>query len=142
MNLKRHGIAALIALVAFGVFTLVSGSAGLPALYAMAGLALAILGLYFHYRRRTARRAGVLAVAPVVPGLRDDRVIPRDVRVFVIARDNGKCQLRYPGICLVDKEIDIDHRYPWAKGGSSKDPDNLQCACHPCNQKKSDKVLV
>lgn len=136
MNLKRHGIAALIALVAFGVFTLVSGSAGLPALYAMAGLALAILGLYFHYRRRTARRAGVLAVAPVVPGLRDDRVIPKDVKNTVALRDKGVCQIKGPP-CIGGGTV-WDHRVPHAWGGSSKDPDNIQQACDPCNTWKSD----
>lgn len=137
MDLKRHLIAAGIALLAFLVLSLLSGPLGMPVLYAMAAIALASTAAYFHYRRRARREA----LTPTTPG-RDDRVIPRDVRTFVIARDGGRCQLRYPGICLVDKQIDIDHIYPWSKGGSSKDPANLQCACHPCNARKSDKVLV
>ena len=137
MTLRRHGLALLAALIFFGVITLVSGTGSWAALIALVVLALAATVLYFHYRRRSR----VEALTPKTPG-RDDRVIPRDIRTAVIARDGGICQLRYPGICLVDKQIDIDHIYPWSKGGSSKDINNLQCACHPCNARKSDKVLV
>lgn len=34
----------------------------------------------------------------------------------------------------------VDHRIPWAKGGSN-DPDNLVCACAPCNQEKHDHLI-
>lgn len=134
MNLKRHLWALGAALVAFGVLTLASGTGGIPTLIAAGVIALAAFALYFHYRRRTAR----VDALPTTPA-RDDRIIPRDVRTAVIARDNGKCQLRLPGICLVDSQIDIDHKVPYTWGGSSKDEDNLQCACHPCNQAKSNK---
>lgn len=137
MDLRRHGIAAGAALLFFLVMTIRSASWGEPSLIAAGAIMAACTAMYFHYRR--GARAEELE--PVTPA-RDDRVIPRDVRTFVIARDGGKCQLRYPGICLVDKQIDIDHIWPWSKGGSSKDPANLQCACHPCNAHKSDKVLV
>ena len=137
MTLRRHLYALLAALAAFGILTLVSGAFGLPELITLGVLAGVCTVLYFHYRRRAAREA----LTPVTPG-RDDRVIPRDVRTFVIARDGGKCQLRYPGICLVDKQIDIDHIFPWSRGGSSKDANNLQCACHPCNAHKGAKVLI
>lgn len=137
MNIKRHGIASAVAMLAFLVLSLLSGPLGLPVLYALGAVAATCTVLYFHYRRRSARAV----IEPATPG-RDDRVIPRDIRVAVIARDNGRCQLRFPGICLVDKEIDIDHKYPWSLGGSSKDMDNLQCACHPCNAHKGAKLLV
>lgn len=136
MDTRRHAWSLGAALLAFLMLSVLSGPLGLTTLYALVVLGLAATALFLHYRRRQARRA----LIPVTPG-RDDRVIPRDVRTFVIARDGGKCQLRYPG-CLVDSQIDIDHIFPWSKGGSSKDPANLQCACHPCNAKKSDKVLV
>lgn len=137
MTPRRHLYALLAALMAFGILTLMSGAFGLPELITLIVLAGVCTTLYFHYRRKSAR----VEMVPVTPA-RDDRVIPRDVRVAVIVRDGGKCQLKYPGICLVDKQIDIDHIYPHSKGGSSKDMNNLQCACHPCNAHKSDKVLV
>lgn len=136
MTLRRHALALLAALVFFGVMTLASGTGSWGALIALVVIALAATALYFHYRRRSR----IEALLPITPN-RDDRIIPRDIRVAVIARDGGKCQLRYPG-CLVDKDIDIDHIFPWSKGGSSKDINNLQCACHPCNAKKGAKVLV
>lgn len=134
MDLKRHLIAAGIALLAFLVLSLLSGPLGMPVLYAMAAIALASTAAYFHYRRRARREA----LTPTTPG-RDDRVIPRDVRTRVIARDDGKCQLKIPGICLTDSQIDIDHKVPHTWGGSSKDEDNLWCACHPCNVHKGNR---
>jgi hypothetical protein len=136
MNLKRHAISAAIALLAFLVLTLMSASWGLPALIAAGMLALVLTLGYFHYRRRTARAA----IEPVTPA-RDDRVIPQDVKIAVTLRDKGQCQLRFADICLVDKDIQFDHRIPWSKGGSSKDPDNIQCACGPCNRAKSNKMI-
>lgn len=135
MNGKRHLYALAAALMAFGILTMMSGAFGMPELV-VAGVLMAVCTvLFFHYRRKSALRA----LTPATPA-RDDRVIPRDVRTFVIARDGGKCQLRYPGICLVDKQIDIDHVVPWSRGGSSKDAKNLQCACHPCNARKGAKM--
>lgn len=138
MNLRRHGIAALAALVAFAVFTLVSGSAGLPALYAMAAILLVVTALYFHYRRRSARAV----VQPVTPARDPQRMPPKDIEFAVILRDKGICQLNFPGICLRDKLLTVDHKYPWSLGGSSTDMDNLQTACRPCNQSKGAKVLA
>lgn len=140
MTWTKHGWASLAALVAFAVLTLVGGTWSPDAWYTLLGLAAAMAVLYWHYRRRAARRK-VQGVEPVTPA-RDDRVIPQDVKIAVTLRDQGQCQLRYPGICLVDRELCFDHRFPWSKGGSSKDPDNIQLACGPCNRYKSDKVLV
>jgi hypothetical protein len=137
VNWRRHGVAAAVALLWFLVMSVLSQSWGPATLIAAACILLACTASFLHYRRRVRSQA----LVPTTPA-RDDRVIPRDVRVAVIARDGGKCQLRYPGICLVDRQIDIDHIYPWSLGGSSKDIDNLQCACHPCNAHKSNKVLV
>lgn len=130
-------MAAAVALLVFLVLSLMSGPIGMPVFYALIAVGAVCTGVYFHYKRQAATED----LTPVTPS-RDDRVIPRDVRTFVIARDKGQCQLRYPGICLVDKQIDIDHVYPWSLGGSSKDPANLQCACHPCNAHKGAKVPV
>ena len=54
-------------------------------------LAAATIG-YLHYRKRDV----IEAVMPVTPA-RDDRVIPRGVRMAVVVRDSGKCQLQVPG---------------------------------------------
>lgn len=136
MNLRRHAIAAAVAILVFLVLSLMSGPLGLPVLYALLGVGGACTGIYFHYKRRAVTED----LTPVTPA-RDDRVIPQDVKVAVSVRDKGKCQLRYPG-CLVDAELQFDHVYPWSKGGSSKDPDNIQLACSHCNRIKSDKVPV
>lgn len=135
MTWRRHGYSALAAMIAFVILSITSASWGRPAMIALGVLAGVLSLVYLHYRRRLRARA----LVPVTPS-RDDRIIPPDVRVAVIARDKGRCQLRYSGICLVDREIQIDHIYPWSKGGSSKDPSNLQCACGPCNRHKSNKV--
>lgn len=135
MSWRRHAIAAGAALAAFGIFTLISGAAGWPALIAMGVLALCLTIGYFHYRRRQARAE----ITPVTPA-RDDRVIPQTVKILVSARDKGECQIKGPP-CTGAGEV-FDHIFPWSKGGSSKDPDNIQLACAPCNAWKSDKVLV
>lgn len=137
MTFRRHLWAALAALFAFGILTVASGTVGRPALIALAILAAACTALYYHYRRRYRRTPP----EPVTP-LRDDRVIPQDVKVAVAVRDKGRCQLRFPGICLGDREIQYDHVIPWSRGGSSKDPDNIQLACSACNKHKSNKVLA
>ena len=76
---------------------------------------------------------------PVTPA-RDDRVIPQTVKIAVAVRDKGLCQIKGPP-CTVQGEV-YDHKFPWSKGGSSKDPDNIQMACAACNSWKSDKVLT
>lgn len=137
MNLRRHGIATAVALLAFLVLSLMSGPLGMPILIALAAIMAVCTVLYFHYRRKARR----VSIEPVTPS-RDDRVIPQAVKIAVTLRDKGRCQLGYPGICLVDQDIQFDHIIAWSNGGSSKDPDNIQCACGPCNRHKSNKVLV
>jgi len=122
-------------MLAFIILSLLSGPLGLPVLYALAAVALACSGLYLHYRRR-ARRA---VIEPVTPG-RDDRVIPQTVKIAVAARAKGMCEIKGPPCTGVGEEY--DHKFPWSKGGSSKDPENIQLGCRACNRWKSDKVLV
>jgi hypothetical protein len=122
-------------MLAFIVLSLLSGPLGLPVLYALAAVAAACSGLFLHYRRRAARAV----IEPVTP-LRDDRVIPQDVKIAVAVRDKGLCQIKGPP-CTVQGQV-YDHKFPHSKGGSSKDPDNIQMACKACNLWKSDKILV
>lgn len=137
MTPRRHLYALAAALMAFGILTVMSGAFGLPVLVAFLALSGGCTALYFHYRRRSSRAA----LIPVTPA-RDDRVIPQDVKIAVSVRDKGLCQLRYPGICLVDKQICFDHVFPYSLGGSSKDENNIQLACKPCNLHKGARVPV
>lgn len=141
MTWTKHGWASLAALVAFAVLTLVGGAWSEQSWIALGILAGVMSVLYWHYRRRNARRKQLQGEVPVTPS-RDDRVIPQDVKIRVTLRDKGQCQLRYPGICLTDQDLQFDHKYPWSKGGSSKDEDNIQLACGPCNRHKSNLVPV
>ncbi len=54
-------------------------------------------------------------------------------RLAVFARDEGLCQLRYPGVCTILAEC-ADHIRDRETHGD--DLDNLQAACNPCNLKK------
>jgi 5-methylcytosine-specific restriction endonuclease McrA len=142
MTWAKHGWASLAALVAFAVLTFMGGAWSPVAWYAVLGLALAMSILYLHYRRRAARVEHVQGVKPVAPGRDRQRMPPKDIEFAVILRDKGICQLNFPGICLVDQQLTVDHIYPWSKGGSSTDMNNLQTACKPCNQRKGATVLA
>lgn len=61
------------------------------------------------------------------------RRIPDSVKKFVYERDSGKCI-----ICESKQELNFDHILPFAKGGTSTDPDNIQLLCQTCNLKKLD----
>lgn len=126
MNFRRHLVSAGLALAAFLVLTLISSTTGVAALVAAGVLALALTAGYFHYRRRTARAAAM----PATP-VRDDRLTPQTVKMLVSARDNAECKIKGPA-CTVAGE-DYDHKVPYEWGGSSKDPSNIQVACHACN---------
>ena len=135
---RRHFWASLAALITFFILTLLGHSWGLPSLIAAVAASIVLTIGYFHYRRRQARAIAT----PTTPARDPQRMPPKDIEFAVILRDKGKCQLRYPGICLVDQKLTVDHIYPWSKGGSSTDMNNLQTACRPCNQAKGARVLT
>ena len=66
------------------------------------------------------------------------RHIPKSVRVTVLYRDNFKCV--FCGRTSQQIELQVDHIFPFAKGGSN-DISNLQTLCVDCNQGKSDRIL-
>jgi hypothetical protein len=65
----------------------------------------------------------------------DDRIIPSWVKLEVWKRDQGKCR-----ICGANSHLHFDHILPYSKGGSSKDPVNIQILCLRHNLQKRDKI--
>lgn len=63
------------------------------------------------------------------------RVIPSWVKREVWKRDQGKCAL-----CGSGDNLHFDHIIPYSKGGSSRDPKNIQLLCARHNLKKSDTI--
>lgn len=65
------------------------------------------------------------------------RHVAQDVRDYCWRRDNGECQLRYPGICVHDAQW-LDHIVGIAEmGGRCDDPENLQWVCDPWHKCKT-----
>lgn len=58
--------------------------------------------------------------------------IPASLRSHVMQRDGWRCS--YCG--TAEGPFDIDHVVPFSRGGAHTDPDNLVCACGPCNRAK------
>jgi 5-methylcytosine-specific restriction protein A len=59
------------------------------------------------------------------------------IRAFVLTRDHGLCQLRYPGLCTkhateVDHVIQVHHN-PTLE----YDPTNLRAVCTPCHKHRT-----
>ena len=67
--------------------------------------------------------------------LEHNRLIPTEVKIKVWARDKGRCVK-----CGSDKNLHYDHIIPFSKGGSSKDPNNIQLLCQKCNLSKHDNI--
>lgn len=67
----------------------------------------------------------------------DDRIIPSWVKVEVWKRDRGTC--RMPN-CGAKTRLHFDHIIPYSKGGSSKDPNNIQILCDRHNLGKRDRI--
>lgn len=65
----------------------------------------------------------------------DDRVIPSWVKVDVWKRDRGRCVT-----CNATSGLHFDHVIPYSKGGSSKDPKNIQILCGRHNLAKRDRI--
>jgi hypothetical protein len=73
------------------------------------------------------------AAAPSI--VEDDRLIPSWAKLEVWKRDQGKC-------CKCGAKIGLhfDHIIPYSKGGSSKDPANIQILCGRHNLEKRDNI--
>jgi 5-methylcytosine-specific restriction enzyme A len=57
------------------------------------------------------------------------------LRLKILARDGWRCQLNYPGICLI-AATQVDHIEGVAAGGND-DEDNLWGVCVPCHRRKT-----
>ena len=67
----------------------------------------------------------------------NDRLVPSWVKLEVWKRDKGRCA--YPS-CGATSGLHFDHIIPYSKGGSSKDPANIQILCGRHNLAKHDKI--
>ncbi len=67
---------------------------------------------------------------PTRPGL------PPSLRRMVFERDGNRCF--YCG--ATDGPFEIDHMWPWSRGGAHI-PENLAVACRPCNRSKGSMSL-
>jgi hypothetical protein len=68
----------------------------------------------------------------------DNRMIPSDVKVKVWKRDKGQCAKPK---CHSKEHLHFDHIIPYIKGGTSKDPKNIQLLCARHNAEKSDRII-
>jgi len=64
------------------------------------------------------------------------RIIPTAVKVEVYRRDGGRCVM-----CGSTVNLHFDHVLPYAKGGSSDTPANVQLLCAHHNLAKSDRLV-
>jgi hypothetical protein len=67
--------------------------------------------------------------------LEDDRLVPSWVKLEVWRRDKGRCAK-----CGIISGLHFDHIIPYSKGGSSKDPANIQILCGRHNLAKRDNI--
>lgn len=63
------------------------------------------------------------------------RIIPTHVKLAVWKRDGGRCV-----ICGASDELHFDHVVPYAKGGTSLVPENIQLLCARHNIQKRDRI--
>lgn len=73
--------------------------------------------------------------APVPAHPERRRVIPGWVKLAVWNRDGGKCVE-----CGRADELHFDHLLPYARGGASSTPENVQLLCARHNLEKSDRI--
>jgi hypothetical protein len=89
----------------------------------------------FKFKLRVAKTEDLDHVRLVPDAPEDDRLIPSWVKLEVWKRDRGRCAK-----CATNTELHFDHIIPYSKGGSSKDPKNIQILCGSHNLSKRDNI--
>jgi 5-methylcytosine-specific restriction endonuclease McrA len=91
-----------------------------------------VLALIRERERRQQRKLerAHAAMAANAGGVPNREVIPRDVKLAVYERDDGRCVE-----CGSNFDIQYDHVIPFSLGGAST-VENLQIPCSDCNRKK------
>jgi hypothetical protein len=89
----------------------------------------------FKFKLKFAGAEHNIRPAPSQPSLDDDRLIPSWVKLEVWKRDQGRCMK-----CGTTTGLHFDHIIPYSKGGSSKDPANIQILCGKHNLAKRDNI--
>ncbi|UOD83545.1 MULTISPECIES: HNH endonuclease [Paenarthrobacter] len=82
-------------------------------------------------RRHIDLAQATVAAGSAPRGSASRRAIPDDVKQYIWARDEGRCQN-----CGTTTELQFDHIIPLALNGSNN-IENLQLLCGPCNRAKS-----
>jgi hypothetical protein len=89
----------------------------------------------FKFKLRFAGADGHHRPPKAQQSLDDDRLIPSWVKLEVWKRDQGRCQR-----CGTASGLHFDHIIPYSKGGSSKEPANIQILCGRHNLAKRDSI--
>ena len=89
----------------------------------------------FKFKLKLAGIDNYPGITKTQSSMEDDRLIPSWVKLEVWKRDQGKCQM-----CGVNSGLHFDHIIPYSKGGSSKNPANIQILCGKHNLAKHDKI--
>jgi hypothetical protein len=89
----------------------------------------------FKFKLRLSSSGDHLQPSIIQPDLEDDRIIPSAVKLEVWKRDQGRCCK-----CGVNQSLHFDHIIPYSRGGSSKDPKNIQILCGRHNLEKRDNI--
>lgn len=89
----------------------------------------------FKFRLELVCDAALAVPGVVAPDVENDRVIPTSVKLEVWRRDRGRCVK-----CGQNDNLHFDHVIPYSKGGSSKNPDNIQILCARHNIEKKDRI--
>jgi hypothetical protein len=96
-----------------------------------------VKALLFARERQSQRQlehAHALMAAATTPAARKRDPIPKDVKLAVFKRDEGKCVE-----CGSDFDLQYDHIIPFSMGGADTVA-NLQLLCSRCNQQKGGKL--